>query len=336
MIHKNIAARSLFFASGLTRRMILAVACLSLAQQAIAQPYPSKPIRVVIPIASGSSGDILLRQVLPKMSAILGQSMFVDNRTGAGGQIGTAAVTKATPDGYTLLFGYSQVIAVNPSLYKNLSYDPITELTPVGRVASQPLVFAVSNKLPVKSVAEFVAHGKANRGKLSYASSGSGTSGHLAGAYVSQLTDIAALHVPYNVVPQALIDLTSGDIKFMMYPYPGLLPALQRGGVNAIAVTGPRRSSFLPALPTMVELGYDDFVIGPWYAFYAPAGTPKDAVDKLNSALNKVLADKEIQKLFADSATDPWPSTPEELGHFSVSEIERYRKLVKISGATAE
>lgn len=302
----------------------------------VAQTYPTKPIKVVIAIAAGSSGDILLRQVLPKMSQILGQSIFVENRPGASGQIGTSAVTKAPPDGYTFLFAYSQTIAVNPSLIKNLSYDPINELTPVGRVASQPLVFAVSKALPIKNVQEFIAYGKTNRGKLNFASSGNGTSAHLAGAYISQLADINAVHAPYNSVPQALVDLSRGDVGYMLYPYPGLLPVLNSDKALAVAVTGPKRSSFLPQLPTMVELGYSSFVMGPWYAFYAPKETPKDIVDKVNSALNTVLADKEIHKLFAESGTDPWPSSPEELGRFSVSEINRYRELIQISGAKSE
>lgn len=315
----------------------LTLACaLAPALQAHADDYPSRPIRVVIPIAAGSSGDILLRQVLPKMGESLGQSMYVENRTGGAGQIGTSQAARAEADGYTLLFAYSQVIAVNPSLYKSLPYDPVRDLTPVGGVATQPLVFAVGQALPVKSVAEFVAYGKAHPGKLTYASSGNGTSAHLAGAYISQLTDIGALHVPYNSIPQALVDVARGEIGYIMYPYPGLVSFLQDGRLRALAVTGSQRYSVLPDLPTMVELGHKDFVIGPWYAFYAPADTPAAVVDKLNHALNLALEDKEIQKLLADSGTDPWPTTPGELGKFTVSEIERYRSLVKISGAKAE
>ena len=317
-------------------RLVAASMLLAASISAWAQAYPSKPIRVIIPIAAGSSGDLLLRQVLPKMSEFLGQGVFVDNRTGGGGLVGTTAAIKSAADGYTLLFAYSQIVAVNPSLYKSLPYDPIKDLAPIGRVAAQPLVFVASKALPIKTVAEFVAYGKANPGKLSYASSGVGTSAHLGGAYISQLAEVGAVHAPYNSVPQALVDLARGDVSYMLYPYPGLLPVLQNERVQALAVTGPRRSSFLPQLPTMVELGYSGFVVGPWYALYAPAGTPKEIVDKLNQALNHAIDDKDIRKQFADSGTDPWPSTPEELGRFTLTEIDRYRRLVQISGAKVE
>lgn len=324
----------------IARRMGLSILALSLLWganfKASAEEYPSRPIRVVIPIAAGSSGDILLRQVLPGMSKALGANMFVDNRTGAAGQIGTTEVTRAKPDGYTVLFAYSQVIAVNPSLYKTLPYDPIRGLTPIGGVASQPLVFTVSSELPVKSVADFVAYGKAHPRALTYASSGNGTSSHLAGAYISELTGIDAMHIPYNNFPQALVDVTRGEVNYLIYPYPGLSAFLQEGRVRALAVTGTTRSASLPELPTMLELGYPDFVIGPWYAFYAPSGTPKAIVDKLNNALNHALQDTSLHKLLTQSDTKPWATTPEELQKFTLSEIARYRDLVRISGAKVE
>ena len=319
------------------RTVLTALCALVLAGTAAAQGFPNRPIKVVIPIAAGSSGDILLRQVTPRMSEILGQTVYVENRTGGNGLIGTQAVAGAPADGYTLLFAYSQIMAVNPSLYRKLPYDPLKDFTGVGRVAAQALVFVASKAAtPAKTVQGFQAWAKANPGKLNYASSGSGTSAHLAGAYYGQVAQVPAQHVPYNSVPQALADLGRGEISYMLYPYPGLVPVIQSGRVQMLAVTGPKRSAFAPELPTMVELGYSDFVIGPWYAFFAPAGTPKEAVDKVNHALNAALADPQVQKLLADSATDAWPSSPDELNRFTASEIERYRRLVQVSGAKVE
>lgn len=312
------------------------LACALAVGPAAAQSYPSRPIHIVIPVAAGSSGDILLRQLTPKLTEILGQPIVVENKGGGSGIVGTTSVVKSAPDGYTLLFAYNQIIAVNPHLFKSLAYDPVKDLTSIARVVSQPLVFVVSKTLPIKSVADFVAYGKANPGKLNYASSGNGTSSHLAGASIGQLTGVKSVHVPYNSVPQALVDLGRGDVSFMIYPYVGVLSALQAGRVQAIATTGPERASFLRDVPNMVESGYPEFVIVPWFGFYAPANTPKDVVDKVNAAVEQMLKDPEVLKLLAITGTEPWFSSADELARFSRSEIERYRKVVEASGAKAE
>jgi tripartite-type tricarboxylate transporter receptor subunit TctC len=324
---------------GNLKRIAVATALLVLALVsgfAIAQSYPSRPIQAVIAVAPGSSGDILLRQLTPKLSEILGQPIVVMNRGGGNGVIGTASVAKAAPDGYTLLFAYNQTIAVNPHLIKDLPYDPVKDFTPIARVVVQPLVFVVTKALPINSMAEFVAYGKANPGKLNYPSSGSGTSSHLGGAYISQLAGIKTVHVPYNSVPQALVDLARGELSFMIYPYAGLVASLKAGRIQALATTGPQRASFMPDVPTMVELGYPDYVIVPWFGFYAPAGTPKEIVDKLNRAIEQTLKDPKVLELIAATGSEPWFSSPEELARFTRSEIDRYGKVVEVTGAKAE
>lgn len=303
---------------------------------AIAADYPQEPIHIVIAIAPGSSGDLLLRQITPKLGELLGKSVIVDNRGGGGGLVGTNFVAKAAPDGYTLLFAYSQTVAVNPSLYRNLPYDPVKDLAPIARVASQPLVFVDSKTVPATTVPQFLEYARAHSEGVNYASSGNGTSSHLAGAYLAEQTKIHATHVPYNSVPQAFADLARGDIAFMMYPYISLLPVIKTNSVNVLAVTGPARSSFLPDVPSMVELGYPGFVIGPWYALYGPAGMPKPIAEKISAAIDQILHQPDLLASFSQTGTDAWFCGPDELGRFTRSEIDRYRELVRISGAKAE
>lgn len=304
-----------------------------LAGRAMAQDaFPSRPIRAVITIGAGAAGDLYLRQISARASQLLGQTIVVDNRPGGAGLVGTAAVARAAPDGYTLVFAYNQTMVVAPHIYKDLPYDPVNDFVGVARAVSTPLVLVVSATLPVRSVAELVAWAKAHPQQLNYASSGKGTSSHLAGAYFENLQKVGSQHVAYTSVPQALGDIDRGDIKIMFYPYLALQPAIERNSVRVLAVTGPERLSTLPNVPTMVELGYRDFVIVPWFAFYAPAHTPPEIVQKLNAAVTEALKDPEFVAAMNKTGTAIWPATPEEMVAFTKSEIERYRNLVAIAG----
>ncbi len=304
-----------------------------LTRRAMAQDaYPSRSIRAVITIGAGAAGDLYLRQIAAKASQLLGQTIVVDNRPGGAGLVGTAAVARAAPDGYTLILAYNQTMVVAPHIYKELPYDPLSDFVGVARAVSTPLVLVASATLPVKSVAEVVAWAKAHPQQLSYASSGKGTSSHLAGAYFENLEKVGAQHVAYTSVPQALGDIERGDIKIMFYPYLALQPAIERNSVHVLATTGTERLSTLPQVPTMAELGYRDFVITPWFAFYAPAKTPPQIVQKLSTTINEALKEPEFVAAMNRTGTAIWPSTPEEMVAFTKSEIERYRNLVAIAG----
>ena len=301
-----------------------------------AQTYPDRPIRLVVPQGAATATDIFARQITPKLSELLGQSVVVDNRPGGGGIIGTEMVAKAPPDGYTLTLGGGQTHAINKSLYSKLPYDPIVHFTPVARLGAQAMILVTNTKVPVKTVAEFLAYGNARKGKLNFASTGSGTSAHLTGELLNAETGLQIAHVPYKSGAQALADLVSGEVTMMFYPYIALQSQIQAGRLTVLATAGPQRSAYLPQTPTMIESGFPQFAISAWFAVYAPAGTPKPVVDTLYAAFERTLSDPDIVRRLSASGTDVYLATPEELGRFTRSEIERFRKLVEMSGAKAD
>ena len=308
-------------------------ACASIAS---AQTFPERAIRLVVPQGAATATDIFARQLSPRLAELLGQPVVVDNRPGGGGIIGTEIVAKAAPDGYTLTLGGGQTHAINKSLYSKLPYDPIANFTPVARLGAQAMILVTNAALPVKTLAEFIAYATARKGKLNFASTGSGTSAHLTGELLNAETGLKIAHVPYKSGAQALTDLVSGEVSMMFYPYIALQSQIQAGKLTVLATAGPQRSAYLPQTPTMVESGFPGFVISAWFAIYAPAGTPRPVVDTLYTAFERTLTDPEIVRKLAATGTDVYLAAPDELGRFTRSEIERFRKLVELSGAKAD
>lgn len=314
---------------------VLAIAIATLTMPVMAQVFPDKPIRFIVPQAAGTASDVLARLFVPKWSELLGQPIIVDNRAGAGGIIGTEVVAKSAPDGYTILLGTSQTFATNSSLYKKLSYDPIADFAPVGRIAGIPMVFVINAVMPAKTFPEFMTYAKTAK-RLNFASSGNGSAAHLAGALFNAETGLKAEHVPYKAVPQAFTDLLSGEMTMMFYPYNALQTHIQSGRVIPLAVATEKRVAFLPQLPTFAELGYPGMHVSPWLAIYAPAKTPRRVIDILYSTLEKALSDPDVVRRIEQTGTDIYLANPDELGKFTASEIARFRDIVKMSGATPE
>jgi tripartite-type tricarboxylate transporter receptor subunit TctC len=290
-------------------------------------------VRLVVPFAAGSNIYGTARQISPKFSEFLGQQVVVDNRGGAGGTIGATLVAKSQPDGYTILMGNAPTHGMAPHLYTHLAYDPIKDFTPVGRIDTASFVLAVSATLPVQSVAELVAYAKARPGALNYASSGNGTTAHLSGTLFNNKAGVDLKHIPYNSVPQALVDLSSGAVAIMFYPYQPLMPLVQTSKVRLLATTGQKRASYLPALPTVMEAGIPDFVALAWHGIYAPAGTPKAITDRIYAALAKAMVDPKVVASLVATGIDVDLAPGPELAVFTKQEVDRYRLLIALSGA---
>jgi tripartite-type tricarboxylate transporter receptor subunit TctC len=289
--------------------------------------YPSKPIKLVVPFAPGGSVDIVARILSQRLSEDLGQSVVVDNRTGAGGNIGFEAVAKAKPDGYTLGMA-SSTLAVNVSLYRSIGYDPLKDFAPISLVAMQPNVLMVNPSLPVKSVTELIAYAKANPDKLNFGSSGIGASQHLAAELFKSRTGIEMIHVPYKGGGPAMADLVAGRIQLMFETIPSSLPYIQSGQLRALAVTVEGRSGQLPDVPTVAEAGVAGFVSRGWLGVMAPAGTPQAIIDKMNAAVHKAVTDPAITKRLVDLGLQIKLSTPAEFSAFIAREVAGFRTLI--------
>jgi tripartite-type tricarboxylate transporter receptor subunit TctC len=295
--------------------------------------YPAKPVRLVVPFPAGGTTDILARAVAQKLSEAWGRQMIVDNRPGAGGNIGSDLVAKSAPDGYTLLMGTVGTHAINPSLYKNMPYDHVKDFAPVILVAGVPNVLVVNPSLPVHSVPELIAYAKANPGKLNFASSGNGTSIHLSGELFKAMTGVEMTHVPYKGSAPALTDLIGGQVQLMFDNLPSSLPFIKAGKLRALAVTSGARAAALPDLPTLAESGLPGFEASSWFGVLAPAGTPRDIVAKLNGAIAGWLASPEAKgKLLAQGAIAAG-GTPEDFARHIGAETSKWAKVVKASGA---
>jgi len=301
----------------------------------LAQSYPVKPIRLVLPYPPGGGTDVIARPLAQKLTEQLGQQVIVDNRGGAGGNIGMEFVAKSPADGYTLLFALTAQYAVNPSLYPKLPYDPVRDYAPISLLANAPYLLVVHPALPAKSVAELVALVKARPGQLSYSSSGNGSGAHLAGEMLRSLARVEIVHVPYKGAGPAMPDLIAGQVQLSFITYTAAGPHIKTGRLRALGVTTAKRSPTLPDLPAIGETvaGYDSAV---WYGFAAPAGTPLEIVSKLNAEVLRVLAAPDFRSRITLEAVSPIGSTPEEFGSFMKSEIVRWAKVVKDSGAKVD
>lgn len=300
-----------------------------------AQAYPNRPVRIVVAFTAGGTTDILARSVGQQLTERLKQPFVIDNKPGAGGNIGTEIVVRSVPDGYTLIVDSVGPIAVNPTLYKGLSYNPLTDLVPIVQIADVPNVLVVHPSLGVKNFAEFVAYAKANPGKLNYGSTGIGTSSHLSGYMLSKRTGIDATHVPYKGA-DALNDLLAGRLQFMFATIPSVIQHIQGDKLLPIAISSAKRSRSLPDVPTVIESGLPGFEAGSWFGFFAPKGTPEPIIAQLNRTVNEILAMSSIEKQMIGQGADPVGGTPAEFGQFVQREYEKWKLVVRESGATAE
>jgi tripartite-type tricarboxylate transporter receptor subunit TctC len=326
-----------------TRRALMAgaaalAAALALPSPAAAQgACPTRTIRVIVPFPAGGTTDIFARHIGDRLAKAFGHNFVIDNRGGAGGNIGSDAVAKAEPDGYTLLVGTVGTHAINTSLYTRMPYDPVKDFAPVAYLAGVPNIMEVNPKnVKATTVQEFIAEAKAAPKKLSFASSGNGTSIHLSGEMFKQMTGVELVHVPYRGSAPAVNDLIAGQVDVMFDNLPSSIEQVRGGNLRAIAVTSLKRSVALPEVPTIDESGLPGFDASSWFAIFAPAKTPPEIVQKLNAEVLKALADPELQKRFADIGGEIRPYKPDELAAFVKAEIEKWAKVVKTSGAKIE
>ena len=313
--------------------LLAGMLALTLGASASAQTYPNKPIRLVVTFPSGGAPDILARLFSEK--AQLGQPVVVDNKPGAGGNIGADFVAKSAGDGYTLVLGTVGTHSINGSLYEKMPYDMVKNFSPVSLIASAPNLLVVNNNVPVKTVPEFVAYLKANPDKLSFGSPGVGTSVHVSGELFKSMTGTKMTHVPYKGRQFAIPDLVGGSIQLMFDNMPSALPMAREGKIRAIAVTTAKRSSAAPDIPTIAE-SIPGFEATTWFAMFAPAGTPKPVVDKLNAEVVRVFRLPEVAERLKTLGLEAVLSSPEELAAYQASEIVKWTKVVKDSGARAE
>jgi tripartite-type tricarboxylate transporter receptor subunit TctC len=302
-------------------------ASLSTAQTA-AQNYPQKPIRMIVPFTPGGSTDILARSIGQELSKAWGQSVIIENIAGAGGSIGADKAAKSPADGYTLLMGHIGTLAVNPSLYPKLPYNPIKDFAPVAWVARVPNVLVVNPNVPAKSVQELVALAKSKPGQLSYGSGGNGSAANLATEYFKMQTETAILHIPYRGTAPAVTDLMGGQIQMLFTGAPAVMGQVKSGQLRALAVSSPKRLDALPDLPTVAEAGYKNFEADQWYGVVAPAGTPRDIVLKLNQQINLALNSAELKKRLTTEGAVATPETPEAFGKLIAQEIDRWRPVI--------
>lgn len=291
--------------------------------------YPSQNVTLVVPFTPGGSTDILARLLGQKLSESLGKAFVIENRAGAGGAVASTAVSRATPDGHTLIMGHIGTLGVNPSLYPNLGYDPVKSFAHLTMLASVHNVLVVHPTLPVKSVAELVAYAKANPGKLNYCSGGNGSAAHIAMAAFMVTTGTQMTHVPYRGTAPAVQDLLANVVQLTMTGAPAVLPHVEAGTLRALGISSPKRVPAMKDIPTIAEQGYPGFEADQWYGILAPAGTPQPIVDRLNAEIRKAMTDKEIVSALARDGADVWVTTPEEFRDFIAKEIPRWAEVVK-------
>ena len=314
----------------------LIVALAAAAAPAWAQDYPNRPITLIVPFPPGGSTTIVARIIADKMSETLGQQIIVDNRAGAGGTVGSKAAARSAPDGYTILLGYTGTLAIGPSLYANVGYDPRRDFEPIGRIGTAPNTLVVHPSFQVHSVAELIAYAKSNPGKVNYGSAGVGTVSHVCGEYFATAAGIKLTHIPYKGTGPAITDLLGGHIPMAFAPIPATHENAKNGNLRMLAVTSAERSTLVPEVPTIAESGVAGFEAVLRYGLVAPAGTPRAIIDRLNKELKAALASDELRRRLAIEGAEPLPSSPEEYGADIDREETQWAKVVKASGARAE
>ncbi|MGN8084250.1 Bug family tripartite tricarboxylate transporter substrate binding protein [Variovorax sp. 22077] len=301
-----------------------------------AETYPARPIKLIVPFPPGGGPDLIAREVATTVTTQQGWTIIIDNKPGSGGNIGMDAAAKAAPDGYTLVMGQTSNMAINPSLYAKLPYNPQKDLTPVGLVASAPLVIAVASNSPYKTLADLMNAAKANPDGINYASSGSGTVAHLATEQLQRIANVKLTHVPYKGAAQGVTDLIGGQIQMYISSVVTLSGHIRNGKMRALAVTSAKRSADLPNVPTVAEAGYKGFEAVTWFGIAAPAGVSKDAVGKLNAAFNKALETPDVRKKLTEQGADVLGGPSEQFAALVRDETVRWAKVVKESGAKVD
>ena len=321
----------------LQRRTLLALT-LSLAAtgHALAEDkYPSKPVTVIVPQAAGGANDAIARVIAQKLTEQLGQSFIVDNRTGAGGNVGTVAAARAKPDGYTLMVTADSSMVINPSLYKSTGFDPIKDFEPVGNVATAGYVLVANPAFAAKNTAELIALAKQQPGKINIGSAGNGTLNHLIGEMLGKATGIDLVHIPYKGSSAAATDLVAGQVQVSVQSLPSSIAFIRSGKMKVLGVVNPKRLPALPDAPTIAET-VKGFGTTPWYGVFAPVGTPKHIITQLNAAIAKALESKDAQERLAGVGCEPYKSTPEQFAQLVRDDLPRWAKIVKESGATID
>jgi tripartite-type tricarboxylate transporter receptor subunit TctC len=291
--------------------------------------YPTKPVRIVVPFTPGGSSDILARAVGQELSKTLGQSFVIENVPGAGGSLGAEKVAKSAADGYTLLMGHIGTLAVNPSLYPNLPYQPLRDFVPVAWVARVPNVLVVNKNVPAQTLKELIALAKSRPGHLNYSSGGNGSAAHMATEYFKMQTGTSMVHIPYRGAAPAVSDVIAGQVQLIFTGAPALMGHIRSGQLRALAVSSPKRMDVLPDVPTVAEAaGVKGFEADQWYGLVAPAGTPRDVVQKLNRHVNEALATEALRTRLNSEGAVATPTTPEAFGQLIASDIERWRPVI--------
>jgi tripartite-type tricarboxylate transporter receptor subunit TctC len=314
------------------------VTCLSLLAPAVgqAQTWPTGPVRMIVPFGAGGTADILARLVADRLHVSLGQPVVVENRPGAGGNIGAAAVAHATADGYTLLLSGSPTHSVGPHLFKQLSYDPMRDVPPVAMIAAGPNLLVVNSSSPVKSLKELIEAAKRKPGGLTYSSAGIGTSGHLAAELLKKAAGMEARHVPFKSGPEAVTAVVAGQIDFMFFTVPPLLAQVKSGKLRALAITSLTRGKLVPEIPTVVESGYPGFEALGWYAVFAPRNTPKSITGRLSAEIEKIVSAPEVQQKLPALGVEPKYLNAAQLTDFIKAESARLGALIRDAGIGAK
>ncbi|MCY1169172.1 Bug family tripartite tricarboxylate transporter substrate binding protein [Polaromonas sp.] len=319
-----------------TAKLLIAATALTAPLIHAQTAYPARPIHIVVPFTPGGSTDILARSIGLELTKAWGQPVIIDNIPGAGGSVGADKVAKALPDGYTLLMGHIGTLAVNPSLYPALPYDPVKSFAPVAWVARVPNVLVVNPQVKASSVKELVALAKAHPGQLNYGSGGNGSAANLATEYFKLQTGASIVHIPYRGTAPAVTDLMGGQIQVLFTGAPAVLGQIKNGQLRALAVSSPQRLAALPDLPTVAETGYKDFEADQWYGVVAPAGTPREIVAKLNAQINQSLGSPELKTRLTSEGAIATPTTPEAFGQLIAREIARWKPVIQSGRVKAD
>ncbi len=324
--------------STLSRRLALGLIASLPLMPAVAQTdsWPAKPIRTIVPFPAGGGTDIVARDVTQKMTGTTKWTFVIDNKPGSGGNLGIDTAAKASADGYNLVIGQTSNLAINPSLYSKLPYDPVKDLTPIGLIGNAPLVLVVATDSPFKTLADVVKAAKAQPGHINYATSGNGTVAHLATELFQRETGLKLTHIPYKGAAQGITDVMSGQVQLYMSSVPTLLGHIKNGKLRALAVTAAKRTDDLPQIPTVAESGYKGFEAVTWFGLLGPAKLPAAVVSTVNAELNKALNSPDLRKKLEDQGLNVTPSTADEFGKLIKTDIAKWAPVVKDSGAKVD